>query len=248
MFHVFCKNISPPVILKPRSLPPSLHTAAWVIFSPTPWPIAMTKYITHLPSYLVRAGGGIPPIQYTRAGGQGQLEGTGSSSAKKKKKKKLELMLTKNPSGPIQVRHQLTPPPTPDPRILPPPRLTLRITLQLALVNRCSRLGLQAPTCEEADSYCGPSFHHLLSFTSFLPTSPLPQTPWGAIERSKPRRVTRARLLCIVARDAEKRRGEIVGGYVAHGQDWTDWIDKLCLQIWWIFNVIKTGELSTCTC
>lgn len=37
---------------------PSLHADAWVIFTPTLWLIPMTKYITHLPNYLVRGEGG----------------------------------------------------------------------------------------------------------------------------------------------------------------------------------------------
>lgn len=80
LIHVFCKNFSPPIILNPHYPPPCCCLGH--IY---PHPVADTHdqihyTLTQLPS---QRGGGIPPIQCIRAGGQGQLEDTGLSSAKK---------------------------------------------------------------------------------------------------------------------------------------------------------------------
>lgn len=147
----------------------------------------------------------------------------------------------------------------PHPQILPllaphPLRFTLRITLQLALANRCSRLGCRPQHARKQQSYCVPSFHHLLSFTSlfFSPTSPFPRTPWGAIERSEPQRVTRAWLFGIV-RGCGKEEGEIVvaggggGGGICllhmDGIGQIGWRDCVC-RSGVFFNVMKTQEPS----
>lgn len=127
------------------------------------------------------------------------------------------------------------------------PRFTLRITLQLVLANRCSRLGCRPQHARKQTLIVG--FPSIISSPLLLFSPPLlfSRTPWGAIERSKPQHETRAWLFCIV-QGCGKEEGEIVGGYVAHRQDWTDWIERLCLQIWCIFNVITTREHSACTC
>lgn len=101
----------------------------------------MTKYITHLPNYLVGGKGGGGHSSYTVY----SCWETGSAGGYRvtECKEKCELMLCEEPIwylGPMQVPHPITP----QPQSLPPhspPRFTLRITLQLALANRCSRLG-----------------------------------------------------------------------------------------------------------
>lgn len=139
--------------------------------------------------------------------------------------------------GLIQVPHQITPPPQ-----IPTPLPRPAYHSPASVSQQVQQVGLQAPTCEETDSYCGPSFHHH-SF-SFLPLSSSPTAPGSNREVQTSARNPSAPLLHC-ARMLKRGRGWGGGGGAAHGLDWTDRMERLCLPLWCVFSVIKTGERST---
>lgn len=155
----------------------------WVMFKPALWPIPMTKCITHLPNYLVRVEGGAIHSTYTVYSCRWRVSWRLQGHRVRADADKVQTAhLAYGPDTGAAPDH----PPPPDP---PPRHLTLHITLQQALANRCSRLGCRPRHARKQTLIVDPPsvispFLLLLLFFFFLPT-PLSSSPDSPGEQSR---------------------------------------------------------------
>lgn len=209
-FHVFCKNLSPSVILNPRSLPPCC-SLGHIYTNPVADTHDQIHYtLTQLPSQ--RWGGGHSTYTVYSCWGTGSAGGYRVIECGKKK--------TWADVDKVQRTHlaryrcRTRSPPTS--RSFHP-RFTLRITLQLVLANRCSRLGCRPQHARKQTLIVG--FPSIISSPLLLFSPPLlfPERP-GEQSRgpnlcTKPERGSPA--LC---KDVEKRRGKLLGDMLHIGR------------------------------